>query len=214
MAWYISMNSELSPKNVWPQVEKKGGDACPWVRIGNLYTSVTFTGSESWLPAVKDLYNKGQRKFAVLTGRHGDQFGQRIDSRTHLFEPRNPSLAADSAIDPKEDLKVANSLIANGRFSGINIVVVDVGSGAHNTVELLRATIKRYLEDETVVILAWCYSLYAMKPGWYAPLANAWPQSFAGSDMVPISWTARDWSWVLQYRTTDASNAAGLEAVH
>jgi len=206
MALYISSESDLTPKRAW--IEVSNGGECPWVQIGNLYVSITFTGNESWESIAADLYKKGQRKFAVLSGRHGDQMGQLVDSN-HKFVPRGSS-AADTAIDPAGDQKIADSL---GRsLKDIEIKVEDVGSGKHNTVGALQSAIKVFLGEGRVVILAWCYSLYAMKEGWYKPLSEVWPELFAGVDMVPVSWTARDWDWVSTYPMGGASKAAMAQA--
>ena len=168
MVDYISMKSPLAPYRIWKEMMNADNFDAPWVRIGNLYASVTFTGSESWAPVVLDLNKRGQKKFAVLAGRHGDQLGQQIDPVGHKFVLRDPTSAGDSAINPKDDQAMAASL--NKRGNGIDVTVVDVGGAGYNTVDALRGAISSYLMRDMVVILAWCYSLCAMKPGWYGTL--------------------------------------------
>ncbi len=74
----------------------------------------------------------------------------------------------------------------------------------------LRRTARR---SSRIVILAWCYSLFAMKPGWDQNVKNTWPQVFLGPNMTPIAWTARDWDWVSTYGLLPAAVAAEHEAV-
>jgi hypothetical protein len=201
----IRMRSALSPKILWPEVSGNT-DYCPWVRIGNLYASVTFTGNESWMPLVKTLYGFGQKEFVIMTGRHGDQMGQQVDPH-NKFEPRNPK---DEAINPTGDEQSAKSL--RGALRDVQIEVMDVGNGGYDNVGLLRAAIGKHLSQNKVVILSWCYSLYAMKSGWSSALKEVWPEIWKAADMIPIYWTARDWAWVLQYPTTLASEKAAETA--
>ncbi|MBS3954850.1 MAG: hypothetical protein KGZ88_18000 [Methylomicrobium sp.] len=211
-AKYIKSTSNLSPKNVWNKMNSGewSFEDCPWVILGNVYTSVNFTGDGSWQEIVRDLYNKGQRTFTVLAGRHGDQLGQQIDLSTGKFIPRD---SKDTAINPKDDMKVANSLNTNPRLAGINVIVTDVGSGTHDNVDKLKAEIDKQLLSNRIVILAWCYSLFAMKSGWDNNVKNAWPQVFSGPDMTPISFTAKDWDWLSKYTKCSASIAAERLAV-
>lgn len=209
-AKYIKSTSELSPKNVWSKLE--GGewsfDDCPWVILKNLYAAVNFTGDGSWQYIAKDLFNKGQKNFVVLSGRHGDQLGQQVDTKTGKFKKREDG---DTAIDPEDDKKVAGALMKG--LKGINIVVVDVGSGSHDSVDLLTKEIAKHLAANKIVILAWCYSLYAMEPGWDINVKNAWPQVFSGPNMTPISHISKAWAWVSKYAQLPASVAAEKVAV-
>jgi hypothetical protein len=185
-------------------------DDCPWVILNNVYASVTFTGNESWQDIVKDLYTNGQRGFAVLAGRHGDQLGQQVDLKTGKFLSRE---AGDTAINPADDQKVADGLNRNSRLPGINVIVRDVGNGAHDTVDLLTAEIKSHLAGNRIVVLAWCFSLYAMKAGWDTKVKNVWPEVFLGPNITPISHTARDWNWTATHPKSGASVAAEGVAV-
>jgi hypothetical protein len=211
-AKYIKSTSGLSPKNVWSKMETGvwSFDDCPWVILNNVFTSVNFTGDGSWQEIVKDLYKKGQKTFTVLAGRHGDQLGQQIDLKTGKFIPRDDK---DGAINPNDDLKVAASLNKNPTLTGINVIVTDVGSGTHDSVDKLKNEVEKHLKSNRIVILAWCYSLFAMKPGWDINVKNAWPQVFSGPDMTPISFTAKDWDWVSTFSKSAASIAAEAEAV-
>lgn len=212
-AKYIKSSSNLTPKNVWDKLNSGDWsfDDCPWVIVGNLYAAVNFTGDGSWQEIVADLYKKGHRNFAVLAGRHGDQLGTQVDTKTGKFLKRD---AGDTAINPADDQEVANRLQTSSAYKGINITVRDVGNGAHDTVDLLTAEIKSQLGANRIVILAWCYSLYAMKPGWDVNVKNAWPQVFSGPNMTPISWIVKDWDWLSSYPQCPASVAAELQAIH
>lgn len=214
-AKYIKSTSELSPKNVWDKLNSGAWsfDDCPWVICGNLYAAVNFTGDGSWQEIVIDLFKKGQAGFTVLAGRHGDQLGQQVDTKTGKFLKRDAKNPGDSAINPADDQKVAERLNADQRLKGINVIVKDVGNGAHDTVELLTAEIRSQLSANRIVILAWCYSLYAMKPGWDGTVKASWPQVFQGPNMTPISHISKDWGWVSKYPTCGASVAAERQAV-
>jgi hypothetical protein len=209
-AKYIKSSSALSPKNVWDKLNAGDWsfDDCPWVITGNLFSAVNFTGDGSWQEIVVDLFKKGQVNFAVLAGRHGDQLGQEIDTKTGKFAKRS---ASDGAINPADDQKVATRLQTS--LKGLNIVVRDVGSGAHDTVDLLKQEIQTQLSANRIVILAWCYSLYAMKPGWDSTVKSSWPQVFNGPNMTPISWIAKDWDWVTMLGMFPATAAANNQGV-
>jgi hypothetical protein len=209
-AKYIKSSTTLTPKNVWDKLNNGewSFDDCPWVIVGDLYAAVNFTGDGSWQEIVADLYKKGQRNFEVLAGRHGDQLGTQVDTKTGKFLKRDKG---DGAINPADDQKVADHLASS--LKGLNIVVQDVGNGAHDTVELLTQEIKTQLGANRIVVLAWCYSLYAMKPGWDSNVKSAWPQVFSGPNMTPISWIAKDWDWTTTFCQGPASMAAELVAV-
>lgn len=214
-AKYIKSSSNLSPKNVWDRLNDGSWsfDDCPWVICDNVYAAVNFTGDGSWQEIVIDLYKKGQRDFAVLAGRHGDQLGQQVDTRTGKFIARDPSSPGDAAINPADDQNRANALQADARMPGISVVVRDVGNGAHDSVALLTQEIRSHLSAGRIVVLAWCYSLYAMKAGWDTTVKNSWPQVFQGPNMTPIAFIAKDWTWAATYPKCPASVAAELVAV-
>ena len=157
-AKYIKPSSNLTPKQVWDRLMsgKWSFDDCPAVVIGNLCASVTFTGDGSWQSIARDLFRKGQRNFAVLCGRHGDQSGQEVDPKIGKFIKRDPAKPADTAIDPAADRKIAETLHGDSRLKGIKIVVQDVGNGAHDSVQLPTNEIKSHLSANRIVILAWC----------------------------------------------------------
>lgn len=210
-AKYIKSSSDLSPKSIWTKLESGewSFDNCPWVVLGDVYASVTFTGDGSWQEIVKDLHSKGQEGFTVLAGRHGDQLGQQVDLKTGKFKTRDPK---DAAIDPADDQKIATALNGNKALKGINIKVIDAGGGNHDSVEKVKREIKSQLDANRIVVLAWCYSLYAMKEGWDEKVKTAWPEVFKGPNITPISHTAKDWSWATS-RKSPASIAAEEVAV-
>lgn len=205
MERYLSMYSKRSPQEIWEEVNKTG--ECPWVRIGNLYASVSFTGNESWVPVVQDLYRLGQRNFTVLAGRHGDQLGQKliVSEGKRIFAPRDPEAAQDAAIDPMGDEREAQAL--RRAYKDIELQVYDVG--AQKDTRELQISIATQLTAGNVVLLAWCYSLYAMKPGWDEDTMKSRPELWVVSNSLPISKAACDWHWVLRYPTSAASNSLG-----
>lgn len=210
---YIKSTSNLSPKNDWTKMSNgdKGWsfESCPWVICDNVFTSVTFTGDVSWSQIVVDLFKKGQKSFTVLCGRHGDQLGQQVDLKTGKFLERDPG---DTAIDPADDANIARHLNGRNDLSGIIVAVVGLDNGTHDTVSLLTTEIRSHLSGNRFAILAWCFSLFAMKPGWDSNVKNAWAQVFSGPDMTPISFTAKDWSWASTYPKCTPAMAADLAA--
>lgn len=214
MARFIKSTSNLSPKVVWDTLSP--WEDCPWVILGNVFATVNFSGNESWMGIVEFMYKNGQSNFAVLSGRHGDQLGQQVHVKNGKFLPRDASSPGDSAIDPEGDRKSADELrqkFNNKGKGAIHIDVVDVGNGQHDSVDLLTKEIKAQMGAGKVVILAWCYSLYAMKDGWDVNVKNAWPQVFSGANMVPISHTAKDWDWTKTYPQLPAVIAADGAAI-
>lgn len=153
------------------------------------------------MPVVTDLYHKGKRNLAIMTGRHGDRLGQKLgpDLKFLLWNPQD---SADSAIDPASDEGSADFLRRQFR---VNIEVMDVGNGSCHNTGWLKAAIGSQLEENKIVIPAWCYSLYAMKSGWSVldPFLKQ-PEDTMAADRVPISRTAQDWIWALSYPTLPA----------
>jgi hypothetical protein len=205
MAKIYSVNSALSPENIDAEMFREKEPVAPWVRIGDLYTSVSFTGNESWRDVVEELHNKGQKDFVIMTGRHGDQLGQQTN-REGKFVPRPPKPRngpwRDSQIDPAGDEETAKGLRI--KYPEVNIQVMDVGNGSCNSTDLLKTAIWNHLSQDRVVMLAWCYSLYAMKPGWYRSDPNRREDTIA-ANKVPICRTASDWGWALRRTTSKAS---------
>ncbi|MBU6956048.1 hypothetical protein [Hahella sp. HN01] len=196
---FIKSTSQLSPAVVWNTLSP--WDDCPWVVIGNLYVSVCFTGNDSWESMAHYLHTKGQNNFSILTGRHGDQLGQKVVNGKFINRTDD-----EDAINPVGDKILRNKMIS--LYPRMNIRIVDVGNGNHNTVPLLTNEIKRQLSENRIVILAWCYSLSAQKEGWDESVKKRFPQVFFGADKVPIGFTAKDWAWVNRYGKSAASIAA------
>ena len=128
---------------------------CPWVQIGKLFVSVTTTGNKSWGPIVTAEYAKGARKFAVLSGRHGDQYGQVVDIVSGAF---GEGVADQSHFT--QDLAEVGGL--NGRLQGIEINVVNAGVAPYNKVTALRTLASSQLGSGQTVIFAWCFSIFSM----------------------------------------------------
>ena len=130
---------------------------CPWVKYENLYMSVSTTGNQSWPPIVRDVFaTKADTQFTILTGRHGDRYGQSVDWKTGTFLADVPA-----AEHTEQDRKVAEALKKD--LKGLNIEVIDVGIAPHNNVKNLRTLATTNLQMKHVVIFAWCFSLLAQK---------------------------------------------------
>jgi len=123
---------------------------CPWVKVNNLYLSLTQTGRSSWPPLVKQLKPDG-RAVTVLSGRHGTQIGQAVNNRNGVMHNNLFERALYT-----QDLEEKNS-------NGFNHVeVIDVGLEQYQTTKGLRTLATEKLTSGRTVIFAWCHSLYAM----------------------------------------------------
>ena len=127
---------------------------CMWVKIGNLYVSLTDTGETSWKHLVEHIYREENKKqFCILTGRHGDWTG---------------GFGTDGAIVPKDkdrehytqDLKMANQIERS--LPGLDIVVEDVANGKLGTESRLKYRAELSLCQGSPVVFAWCFSIFAL----------------------------------------------------
>ncbi len=167
----------------------------PYVRIGNLFVSLTISGPESWsYVATKVCPND---RLTVLSGRHGNIINP-IDSSGWLRR-KEESIGSD-AVDPQEDRKMASRI---NKPSSSRITVIDVRDDEFRTAAGLRGKILQHLKSGCV-ILSWCYGLYSMRVGYNVnhgdDVSNpahgeyaTWRQLLDSSigDIVK-----RDWSWV------------------
>jgi hypothetical protein len=129
-------------------------DKPPFVKIGNLYVSLTVLGDNSWDYVVK---KSPSQQFTVLAGRHGNVINP-IDSSGWLRRAEEAH-TADDAADPALDRKKAASI--NGG-KGERVKVVDVRDDEFRTTAGLRSKIMTGLSSGGV-ILSWCYGLYTMQ---------------------------------------------------
>lgn len=126
---------------------------CPWVEINKLYVSVTITGENSWLPLISLLHSKGHKKFAIITGRHGDIPNVYLASSRetlHVFDQEH--VGQDSAKRTK----------ALGEFSDITITLLDAGEGKVEQKNWLITKSSELINSDHIVIFGWCYSLFSL----------------------------------------------------
>ncbi len=128
-------------------------DTPPYVRIGNLFVSLTISGPDSWNYIATKVCAKD--KLTVLAGRHGNVINP-IDSSGWLRR-KEESMGGDE-VDPQEDRKNASKI--NG--PNPRITVIDVRDDEFRTAASLRGKILTYLKSGGV-ILSWCYGLYTMQ---------------------------------------------------
>lgn len=137
----IQSRSEVNPED------------CPWVKLGQLYVSVTIIGDTSWLPLIA-LLREGKSpvsKFSVITGRHGD-----IPNR---YGPDGTYVDIMDSAHVEEDKKVKEQALRE--FKGIEIDLVDAGQAVQNQTGWLRLTTKSLIAERTV-IYGWCYGIFSM----------------------------------------------------
>ncbi|WP_086931958.1 hypothetical protein [Agarilytica rhodophyticola] len=134
--------------------------SCPWVKVGNLYLSVTYTGEESWTPLVEHLQKQKDSKFTILGGRHGQHEGARVDPKTGKIIPKG-------CFDPElhtQDCSKAKVLVnKHNYFDNDNPRVIDVGKPPYDKTHKIKEKILSELRLGRIVVLAWCYSIFAME---------------------------------------------------
>jgi hypothetical protein len=129
-------------------------DKPPYVRIGNLFVSLTISGPDSWNYIATKVCLKD--KLTVLAGRHGNVINP-IDSSGWLRR-KEESIGGDE-VDPQEDRKAAAKI---NIASNPRINVIDVRDDEFRTAAGLRGKVLQYLKSGGV-ILSWCYGLYSMQ---------------------------------------------------
>jgi hypothetical protein len=196
MANIIPQNSPKTPEQIYNETNLANEDACPWVQLGNLFVSVTTTGNKSWRPVVRSEYMRGYRDFTLLTGRHGNQFGQEVDLRG-AFGPGVADLAHYN-----QDVVEAGELTR--RLDGAQIEVIDVGQPPYDSVVSLKQLALEKLRTPRIVIFAWCFSIFSMREypgGGLVPdsvlrsyMMKAWTTSVAVHTRETFEWVpARRW---------------------
>ncbi|CAM3824730.1 hypothetical protein [Parendozoicomonas haliclonae] len=127
----------------------------PWVKSGNLYLSLFETGDNSWKPIIINLANTQNRKlFTVLTGRHG--------SNMHFTKPDGQFTQVKDISHLRQDLQ-KKSQVMEQVPSDVDIMILDVTDPDFNSERRLRSCIRQHIQSGRTVILAWCFSIYAMK---------------------------------------------------
>ena len=123
---------------------------CPWVKVNNLYLSITQTGRSSWPPLVKQLQGDN-RPVTILSGRHGTQIGQAVNNSNGIMH----DVLFERALYTQD--------LDEKGIQGFNHVeVINVGLEQYQTTKGLRTLASEKLESGRTVIFAWCHSLYAM----------------------------------------------------
>lgn len=129
----------------------------PWIKIGNLYVSAFETGDNSWTPVVKQLANDigaPESLFTILTGRHGDAL--------HRMDANNQFIGVAEIEHLNQDLQRVAQL-KDKVPDNVDMMVVDVTDVDYNSPIRLRNWIAQNLNGGRVVVLAWCYSIYALR---------------------------------------------------
>lgn len=148
----IPANSKQLPKDLSSALKKKSqieSEDCPWVKIGNVYVSISVTGDNSWLPVARLLYDtEGKRKFTVFTGRHGDYLNPYREGECQVFDSTHFTQDKDRAKEVAEYLPE------------IKIKVLDTSGHPRDQSKWLKDETLKELKAGSIVIYAWCYSLF------------------------------------------------------
>ena len=166
----MNMVSETDKRkllDIYNATDFSANDKIPWVRVGNLYMSLTETGNLSWPPVVLYLHGKGHRNFRILSGRHGSpgggfgldsQIGAKVVDPNHYKEDKN--VATYLTTGRKEGLVKNDWPSGNLVGKAATLTVEDFGSGSDR--DQLKKAAKVYLDKGDTVIFAWCFSFLAM----------------------------------------------------
>jgi len=138
---------------------EKGGlvtPPVPWVRVGNIYLSLFETGEESWPPIVKELVganNASTESFIIMSGRHGAP----VQNQGMNFQ--------FVGVEDKSHIGEDQSRIASVKrtYKKLSLEVLDVTEKEYNSPLLLKTEIKKQVNGGKKVILAWCFSIFALK---------------------------------------------------
>lgn len=164
-------------------------DLTPMLQIGDVYASMTLTGSGTWPGVVRKRYTAAgvdqAKKFTVFTGTHGNIGGQKLNADGTHWET-DAGTKAGAADFPKQDRALAAGL--ESELSDCSIKVVDVWDKAGRLIDpstgtrgastdpdnmlvepsKLKAAVKSELAAGRVVIMAWCYSVEAFNVARFA----------------------------------------------
>ena len=159
MRW-VAMNkkSPQDPKTRPPAI------TTPFMRIADLYVSLTFTGQGTWPGIVYQRCNSSDNDtadtFTVFTGTHGNLGGQVLDEAGKWWDTGYREMFADQFYG--QDRGIADGL---ERELGCNIKVVDIWDQRKPLVHpaVLKKAVGDELADGRVVIMAWCYSVEGFK---------------------------------------------------
>ena len=188
--WILPSSTPFSIGDVKNVQEIAGrSDLTPMLQIGDVYASMTLTGSGTWPGVVRRRYNAAgsdqAKKFTVFTGTHGNIGGQKLNpDGTHWETETGTKAGADDF--PKQDRALAAGLEAE--LSDCSVKVVDVWDKAGRLIDpstgtrgastdpdnmlvepsKLKAAVKSELAAGRVVIMAWCYSVEAFNVARFA----------------------------------------------
>ncbi|WP_144186286.1 hypothetical protein [Elioraea rosea] len=142
-------------------------ETVPWIRVGNLYLSVTATGNLSWPPVVGHLEPLGHTTFHVFSGRHGSAAGgfgldskvpQGVIDATHFGQDQDVAHYMRTG----EKRGYCRNDWPNTRLHQQNTKLTIENFGEGSTRDKVKAAAKAYLDKGDTVIFAWCYSIGAM----------------------------------------------------
>ena len=180
MANIIASDSIQSPQAIYNANNYASERNCPWVQIGNLFVSLTFTGNKSWKPVVEHEHEMGYREFTILSGRHGDQYGQLVQFSTGEF---GPGVAEPTHYT--QDLAEKDDL--DERLDDLHLQVIDVGRPPYNTLKALKAlALAELIFSLSVAQRSWVMQRFS---SWQFSLPPHWVASSGSSTAVTMSAT-------------------------
>jgi len=172
----------------------------PWIKVGKLYMSVCITGENSWGPIAKDL-SKGAKVF-VFTGRHGEATGNPVTRPSYKDVLVNSSKAGkmvDKLVFDINHLKEDRKIVDGLKGAGFNVDLLDLyDANDKRTTQQLQALILEKLKQGNAVILAWCFSFFAMDEFDAAVAKTGTAQAIAEAnfDKSVVAMVEANYSWV------------------
>jgi hypothetical protein len=145
---------------------------CPWVEIGCIFASITFTGESSWVSLLQLLRERGRKQFVIYTGRHGD-IVNKVDKDRKSFG----ILDHEHYVQDSDYLECG---ILREKLPDVGIQLVDVSKWETDHTAKLKADTSQHFDRGVGIIYAWCHSLFTFREmqmeALDCKLAEVWPK--------------------------------------
>lgn len=172
--------AEMTPGQIDYCYRSKQVDWCPFVRIGNLFATVTTGNDAGWRLLIQDHLQsdpKEPRDIHVFTGRHGNPEGTRTLDDREIFTDKVPD--ADHLLQDILQKAVADGQYQSKAYSSRpRIHLWDVGTTAGSDMTKTQHLAQELLARREIVVFAWCWSLLS-----FYKTTDAQAQAFSKWDL-------------------------------
>lgn len=167
----------------------------PWVKVGNLYLTISQTGNKTMSTLVAEHFMKqedGPRKIVLMGGRHGNFTGDAIEENG-VYSSDEVYDSGEEETDQKNVAKLLNT------FKNAKLVIkYECGAkGNCTSPDKLKKRTEILLGSAYTVIWGWCYSLYgttSFGPG--ASEEDKFAQAFDNLSTPLKKYVATHFKWV------------------